>query len=281
MNIFVCIKQVPDTETKIELKSDNTYIETKDIKWIMNPYDEFALEQALLIKDHYKTGINVIAVRVGATNPSTEVLRTALAMGADEAILVDAKENLPPYPTALALKRAIDKSQKPVDLILAGKQSIDYDNFQVPQMLAQMFEFPSISQIVSFNLTKESAGSKALSDGSFFKVELKREIEGGTIEIYNLELPVCCSCNKGLNVPRYPSLPGIMKAKKKNLITYSLQDLDINDNDKRIEYRNFYHPPEKAPGKKYTYPEGDANKGRVLVEEVFNLLKNEAKVIGK
>ncbi|MBF0361003.1 MAG: electron transfer flavoprotein subunit beta/FixA family protein [Oligoflexia bacterium] len=273
MNIFVCIKQVPDTETKIELTKDNSnsYIDTKEIKWIMNPYDEFALEQALLIKDQFKTGVNVIALRVGAINPATEILRTALAMGADEAILVEATENLSPYPTALALKRAIDKFQKPVDLLLSGKQSIDYDNFQVPQILSTMLNIASVTQIVSFNITSDSG-----SGSGSFKVQLKREIEGGAVEIYNLNLPLSCSCNKGLNTPRYPSLPGIMKAKKKSITTYTLQDLAIADSEKRIEYKSYFLPKEKPPGKKYTFPEGDVGKQRALIEEVCNSLKKES-----
>src|SRR6056300_197647 len=132
MKIFVCVKQVPDTETKITPKGDGTFIETNSIKWIMNPYDEFAVEQALLVKAA-NAGSTVTVVRVGGVK-DTEALRTALAMGADDSILVEAEDNLDSYMTAKALKGAIEKSGNSPDLILAGKQAIDDDCSQVPQL---------------------------------------------------------------------------------------------------------------------------------------------------
>ncbi len=167
MNIFVCVKQVPDTETKVQPNGDGTFIETSSIKWIMNPYDEFAVEQALLVKAD-NPGSTVTVVRVGGVQ-DTEALRTALAMGADDAILVEADDNLDSYTISKALKGAIEKSGKQPDLIFAGKQGIDDDCLQVPQVLSQMMELPAVTVIVGY-------------EGGDGKVTVKREIEGGAIE---------------------------------------------------------------------------------------------------
>ncbi len=261
MNIFVCVKQVPDTETKIQPSADGTFIETSSIKWILNPYDEFAVEQALLIKQA-NSGATVTVVRVGGTK-DTEALRTALAMGADEAILVEAEDNLDSYMIAKALKGAIEKSGKNPDLILTGKQAIDDDCLQVPQLLAAMMNLPSVSVIVGFE------------DGE--KLTVKREVEGGAIEVYEVSKPAVIACNKGLNTPRYASLPGIMKAKRKPLATHSLADVGVTADDRRVVYSNFQLPPEKPPGKKFDAMDEGAQRG--IVKEVIGLLRNEAKVI--
>ena len=177
MNIFVCVKQVPDTETKVVPTGDGSYIETNSIKWILNPYDEFAVEQALQVKAA-NSGSVITVVRVGGVK-DTEALRTAMAMGADEAILVEGADNLDSYMTAKAIKGAIEKSGKTPDLILTGKQAIDDDCLQVPQLLAQMLGMPSVSVVVGF----EQNGAGYI---------LKREVEGGTLEIYSADAP--CGC---------------------------------------------------------------------------------------
>lgn len=262
MNIFVCVKQVPDTETKVQPNGDGTFIETNAIKWIMNPYDEFAVEQALLVKQA-NAGSTVTVVRVGGVK-DTEALRTAMAMGADEAILVEADDNLDSYQIAKALKGGIEKSGKTPDLILTGKQAIDDDCLQVPQLLAQMMDLPSVSVVVGF----EQNGDK---------LTLKREVEGGALEVYEVGTPVVVACNKGLNTPRYASLPGIMKAKRKPLAQHSLADVGVNADDRRVKYSNFQLPPEKPPGKKFDAMDEGAQAG--VVSEVVGLLRNEAKVI--
>ncbi|MBP9674304.1 MAG: electron transfer flavoprotein subunit beta/FixA family protein [Bacteriovoracaceae bacterium] len=262
MNIFVCIKQLPDTETKVIPTNDKSFIETANVKWIMNPYDEFAVEQALLIKGE-QTDTQVIVLRVGSVKDS-EALRTALAMGADEAFLVETNDFLDSYMTAKAIKGAIEKSAKTPDLILCGKQAIDDDCLQVPQILAQMMNFPSVSVVVGFEQTAE-------------KIQVRREIEGGSLEVYELNLPAVIACNKGLNTPRYPSLPGIMKAKKKPLTTYSLSDVGVSENDRKVKYTEFVLPQEKPAGKKFDARE--AEKQADIVKEVVNLLRTEAKII--
>lgn len=263
MNIFVCVKQVPDTETKVTPNGDGTFIETSSIKWIMNPYDEFAVEQALLLKAAV-AGSTVTVVRVGSVQ-DTEALRTALAMGADEAVLVESEDNLDSYMIAKALKGGIEKSGKTPDIIFTGKQAIDDDCLQVPQLLAQMLDLPSVSVVAGF----ES------SDGS--TVTLQREVEGGAKEVYEVKAPVLVACDKGLNTPRYASLPGIMKAKRKPLQQLSLGDVGVSADDRRLKYSNFQLPPEKPPGKKFDAM--DEAQAASVVAEVVGLLRNEAKVI--
>lgn len=262
MNIFVCVKQVPDTETKIVPTADGSFIETSSVKWIMNPYDEFAVEQALLVQAA-NAGSTVTVVRVGSTK-DTEALRTAMAMGADDAFLVEANDNLDSYTIAKALKGAITKSGKNPDLILTGKQAIDDDCLQVPQILATMLNLPSVSVVVGY-------------EGSATDITVKREVEGGALEVYGVKLPAIIACNKGINTPRYASLPGIMKAKKKPLTTLSLADVGVSDADRRIKYSNFQLPPEKPLGKKFDAT--DAAKMNGVVKEVVGLLRTEAKVI--
>lgn len=262
MNIFVCVKQVPDTETKVQPNGDGTFIETSSIKWIMNPYDEFAVEQALLVKAA-NAGATVTVVRVGGVK-DTEALRTSMAMGADDAILVDADDNLDSYSIAKALKGAIEKSGKSPDLVLCGKQAIDDDCLQVPQILATMMGLPSVSVIVGF----EQNGSA---------ITVKREIEGGAIEVYELNTPCVLATNKGINTPRYASLPGIMKAKRKPMQTLSLADVGVSADDRRVVYSDFQLPPEKPAGKKFDAMDEAVQAN--IVAEVVGLLRTEAKVI--
>ena len=262
MNIVVCVKQVPDTETKVIPAANGTFIETTGIKWIMNPYDEFAVEQALLIKQS-NAAANVTVIRVGSVRDS-EALRTAMAMGADDAILVDAPDNCDSFTIAKALKGAIEKSGKKPDLILSGKQAIDDDALQVPQILAELLNFPSVTVVVGFELQGNT-------------VKAKREIDGGALEVYEVNTPVLIACNKGLNTPRYASLPGIMKAKKKPLLQYSLADVGITDADKKVIYSSFQLPPEKPAGKKFDAT--DDAKSTEIVKQVVQLLRNEAKII--
>jgi len=262
MDIFVCIKQVPDTETKVVPTKDGNFIETSSIKWIMNPYDEFAVEQALLVKAANPSA-TVTVLRVGSLQ-SSEALRTALAMGADEAVLVEAQDNLDSYMTAKALKIAIEKTGKKPALILSGKQAIDSDALQVPQLLAQMLDMPSVSVIVGFEMSGE-------------QIVVKREIEGGALEVYELTTPCVLSCNKGLNSPRYASLPGIMKAKKKPLTQHKLADLGVTDADRKVVYSAFKLPPEKAAGK--VFDASDESVQANVAKQVVGLLRTEAKVL--
>jgi electron transfer flavoprotein beta subunit len=186
-----------------------------------------------------------------------------MAMGADESFLVQTDDILDPFTTAKALKGAIEKSGKTPDIILTGWKAIDDDNVQVPQILAHMMNFPHVSVVTGFEQNGDT-------------ITLKREIEGGSTEIYEVNTPVVVGCNKGLNTPRYPSLPGLMKAKKKPLTTLSLEDVGVSTSDMKVKYSDFQLPPEKPAGKKFEVD--DSNK-ESIVKEVVSLLRNEAKVI--
>jgi electron transfer flavoprotein beta subunit len=262
MNIFVCIKQVPDTETKVIPNGDGTYIETSSIKWIMNPYDEFAVEQSLLVKAA-NAGSTVTVIRVGGVK-DTEALRTALAMGADDAVLIEAEDNLDSYQIAKALKGGIEKTGNTPTLVFCGKQAIDDDCLQVPQLLAQMIGLPSVSVVVGFEQNGET-------------LTLKREVEGGTLEVYEVSTPAVVTCNKGINTPRYASLPGIMKAKRKPLAQHSLADVGVSADDRRVVYSNFHLPAEKPAGKKFEAT--DEGVQASVVKEVVELLRSEAKAL--
>lgn len=263
MNIFVLVKQVPDTETKIRPDAAGKYIETESIKWVISPYDEFAIEQALLVKGS-AADITTTAIRVGEVHDA-EALRTAMAMGIDESILVQSKDLLDPYSTAMAIKYAIEKSGKKPDLIFAGKQAIDTDGMQVPQILSEILDLPCVSVIVDYKAQDAN------------RIVVKREIEGGNLEVYQLATPAIITCNKALNTPRYAPLPGIMKAKKKPLMMLNVEDAGVKLENQKITYTNFRLPAEKAPGKKITAMEDGAISA--AVKEVLGLLRTQSKVL--
>lgn len=231
MRIAVCLKQVPDTETKIKINSDATGIETTGVKWIISPYDEHAIEEALKTKQA-QSG-EVIVFTLGPKSRVGDALRTALAMGCDEAVLVDAPENLDNFSTAKALAAALEKEGQ-FDLILTGKLAIDDNASAVSQMIAEFLKIPH-STVVSKMETEASSTT------------IEREVEGGTREIVQLTFPAVVGANKGLNMPRYASLPGIMKAKKKQIKEYDLAGLGINDGDSKVSYSNLELPAEKPP----------------------------------
>ena len=252
MNIFVCVKQVPDTETKVQPNGDGTFIETSSIKWIMNPYDEFAVEQALLVKAA-NAGSTVTVVRVGSVK-DTEALRTAMAMGADEAILVEADDNLDSYSIAKAIKGGIEKSGKDVGLVLCGKQAIDDDCNQTGQLLASMLDLP-----------QATFASEIEFDGDSHLI-VTREIDAGLQKV-RVSIPSVLTCDLRLNVPRFAKIQDISKAKKKKIDTINLSDLDI-DVEPRLKTSKVASP--------------ETREGGVMVESVDELidkLKNEAKVL--
>ncbi len=258
MRIYVCIKQVPDTETKIKLKADASGIDETGIKWIMNPYDEYAVEEALKIKldraDH-----TVTVVSVGPKRRVVDSLRTAMAMGADDGVVVDCESPLDPYLTAKALTAALKKEGMP-DLVLTGKLAIDDNAGSVSQYLAEFLNLPHVTVVSSLSF-----------DGTAYTAE--REVEGGTKEIYKVTGPAVIAANKGLNTPRYASLPGIMKAKKKPLKEMSLADVGLDASLCKTTFTNFELPPEKPP---VQFIEGDATR---QAQELVRKLREEAKVL--
>lgn len=258
MKVFVCIKQVPDTETKIKIRADGNGIDTAGVKWVMNPYDEFAVEEANKLREAGKA-TQVIVISLGPKARVNETLRTALAMGADEAICIDANEELDSYTTAKALAAAI-RAEGEFKLVMTGKLSIDDNQASVSQMVAEFLGIPH-STVVS---KAEYADSN---------VTIEREVEGGTREVVQLTFPALIGANKGLNAPRYASLPGIMKAKKKTIKEVPLASLDTGAGDIRTQFVNFQLPPEKPPVKMIP---GD---GAAAAAELAKLLREEAKVI--
>ena len=258
MKIFVCVKQVPDTETKIQLKSDRSGIEESGIKWVLNPYDEFAIEEALKVKEA-NAGATVTAVSVGPKTRVVDALRTALAMGADDAIVVDATEALDPLATAQALARAI-KKEGDATFVFTGKLAIDDNSAAVSQMVAEFLEIPHVTVVSKI----------AYAAG---QVTVEREIEGGAREIFTVKTPCLLAANKGLNTPRYASLPGIMKAKKKPVKELSLAEVDLTLSSSKVKYKNFELPADKPAVKMLS---GDA---ATQAKELVKLLMNEAKVL--
>jgi electron transfer flavoprotein beta subunit len=257
MKISVCIKQVPDTETKIKLKADASGIETAGIKWVMNPYDEYAVEEAVKSRETGKA-TSVTVYSVGPKTRVVETLRTALAMGADEAVVIDAADDIDSSMTAKALAAAI-KADGDLGLVMTGKLAIDDNLASVSQMLAENLGIPHATVI------------SKLEQGEALVAE--REVEGGTKEIVQLTRPALIAANKGLNMPRYPSLPGIMKAKKKVIKELTLDGLGVSATDQRTKYLNFQLPPDKPPVKMI---EGDA---ATQSKTLATLLRQEAKVL--
>lgn len=196
MNILVCISQVPDTTAKIQVSGDGKSIEKTGIKFILNPYDEFAIEEGLRLRERF--GGTVTALTVGPET-SKEILRTALAMGVDKAGIVKTDDILDSYNVAENIA-GYAKSISP-DLVIFGRQSIDFDSSGMAPMVAEMLDLPSISVVSSWNIENND-------------ITAERDIEGGK-EVLTCSIPCVISAQKGLNDPRYPKLPDIMKAKSK------------------------------------------------------------------
>ena len=249
MKILVPIKRVVDYNVKVRPLSDNTDVDLNNVKMAVNPFCEIALEEAVRIKEAGNAD-EIIAITVGK-NESQEQLRTALALGADRAILVESDELLEPLAIAKVLAK-ISAEESP-DIILMGKQAIDGDNNQTGQMLAELL---GVSQATN--------ASEVTIEGDVLKVT--REIDGG-LQTLQITKPAIITTDLRLNEPRYASLPNIMKAKKKELTVKSVSDLGI-DVTKRVDVLSVELPPSREAG--------------VMVESVDDLLeklKNEAKVI--
>lgn len=257
MNIYVCVKQVPDTETKIKLNADSSWIDTAGIKWIVSPYDEFAIEEALRLKEK-NAGSTVTVVSAGPARV-VEAIRTALAMGADNGIHVEIPENADNNLAAKALAGALKKEPQ-VDVVFTGKEAIDDGAAQTSQLIAEYLGIPYVTVVLNAEYT---AGS----------VRCKREIEGGAFEVVETSMPALIAAQKGMNEPRYASLPNIMKAKKKEVKSLKMADVGASEADQKIRYKNFQLPPPKASGKKIA---GDP---AVQVQELVKLLHEEAKVV--
>ena len=256
MKIGVLVKQVPDTETKIKIKDDGSGIDEAGVKFVVSPYDEFAIEEALKTKEKI-AGSEVTVLSLGPSRV-VEAIRTALAMGCDKAIHIDDEgQNPDSFLSAKALAKAI--GDQGFDVVFCGKQAIDEDMGQVTQLVAEFLGWPHVTILESLEI--EEGKSKAT-----------RRVSGGAKEVYDIPLPAVFGCEKGLNTPRYASLPGIMKAKSKPVEALKISDLK-GDATNKLELSNFRLPPEKAPGKILDGELGDQ------VKELVRLLREEAKVI--
>jgi len=256
VNIIACIKQVPDTEAQIKVKPDGSGIDESGIKWIMNPYDEFGVEEALRLKE--KLGGEVTVVSLGPAR-AIEAIRTALAMGADKGIHImdGALENADCYVTATALAAAI--KTVPYDIIFCGQRAIDDDSGQVGAILAELLGIPQITVVTRLEVENG-------------KVKAVKPIEGAQLVIES-PLPCVITAQKGLNEPRYASLPGIMKAKKKPVDVKDAAALGISVENK-TKVLKFIPPPSRPPGKIVS---GDDPAAKAA--ELARLLREEAKVL--
>jgi electron transfer flavoprotein beta subunit len=258
MKIVVCVKYVPDTAIKIKIASNGKEVDLADVSLVVNPYDEFAVEEGLKLKE--KHGGEVIVVGAGSEQASAG-LRTCLAMGADSAILINdpSLEKADSFVIGSVLAHVCRDLQP--DLVLFGKHAIGVDNGQVPAVVAERLGFPQASVVTRLDIQDKS-----------FRAE--RDIEGAR-EIVEGSLPAVITAQKGLNVPRYASLKGIMAAKKKQIAVKSLDSLGLPADDlkPRISIEQITMPPSRPPGK--------VLKGEVseVVPQLVKLLHEEAKVI--
>lgn len=249
MKILVPIKRVPDPATTIRVLPDGSGIATDNVKWVINPFDEIAIEEALRIKEK-QAGSEVVLVTIGQATWQ-EQLRTGLAMGADRAILVKTDGYLDPLSLARILAKVAGDEQ--ADIVLLGKQAIDDDSNQVGQMLAEMLGWPQ----ATFASKVEFADRK---------VTVVREVDGG-LETIAFNLPAVVTTDLRLNEPRYASLPGIMKARKKELKEVPAESLGL-DLAPKLKIKSLTAPPKRQAGKKVG-----------SVAELVAVLHTEAKVI--
>ncbi|MGI6125534.1 MAG: electron transfer flavoprotein subunit beta/FixA family protein [Planifilum sp.] len=256
MNILVCLKQTFDTEERIVLEDGQ--ISEDGVEFVINPYDEYAVEEAIKLKEEHGGEVTVITV---GPDRAEQALRTAMAMGADKGIIVDSEdlEDADEYTIAKILAEVIKEQE--YDIILCGYMAVDDGSAQVGPRLAELLGIPHISTITKLTIDGEN-------------VEVEKDVEGD-VEIIQSKLPILLTAQQGLNEPRYPSLPGIMKAKKKPLERLDLDDLDLDEEDieAKTETLEVFLPPKKEAGK---ILEGELSD---QVKELVQALRNEAKVI--
>ena len=254
MRAFVCIKQVPDTLTRMKIV-DNTNVDQTNTKWIINPYDDFAIEEAIRFKEKGLCS-QVTAISIGPKSRIADALRTALAMGADDALAVDS-EPLDALQTAQVLS-ALIKQQGAFSFVFLGTQTIDQNSSCVSQMLAHYLNVQHVWGV-----------SKISQEGEQFCIE--RNIENGAKEIFLTKPPFVIAATKGLNTPRLTSLPNIMKAKKKPLQEIPVSSFSLSDSQAKIT--QLLTPPERAPVQILA---GDLS---TQTSKLVDLLRNEAKIL--
>jgi electron transfer flavoprotein beta subunit len=246
----VCIKQVPDTETRVKVAADGVQLDSAGVTWVMNPYDEYAVEEALRIREKAGAG-EVVALTLGGPGV-TSTLRNALAMGADRAIHLT-HDGSPPDPLQIARALAAELQPLGAQIVWFGRQAVDDDAAQVGPIVAEMLGIPCVTAVAKFELNGETA-----------KVE--REIEGGR-EVLEVRLPAAFTADKGLNEPRYASLKGIMAAKKK-----TIDAKPAAPGEPSLEVLALELPPARGAGRV-------VGEGPAAVAELVRVLREEAKVI--
>ena len=273
MNILVCIKQVPDTGTRIQLLKDGKGIDESGIEWIINPYDEFALEEALRIKER-KQNTTIQVLSLGPVRVE-KALRTALAMGADKACLIETQNETSssknPAFVAQTLAQVIDIRTENLenntslektnwDLILTGKAGIDENHSSTGPMLAEQLDIPHVGFVTKLQEVEE-------------KIWLcERQMEEGIKEEATLHLPALITIEKGINEPRYPSLPGIMKAKKKELKKINLSSLNTTYKQ-TVSFHSYQLPKESPP------PQLISGSAEEQAKKLLHILKEKEKII--
>lgn len=257
MNIYVLMKRTFDTEEKIAISGGK--IADDGAEFIINPYDEYAIEEAIQLRDKHDGEVTVVSV---GSDEAEKQLRTALAMGADKAVLINIEDDIEEsdqFTTARILAEFL--KDKEADLIIGGNVAIDGGSGQVGPRVAEQLNIPYVTTITSIEIDGE-------------KVTIVRDVEGDS-ETIETSLPVLVTAQQGLNEPRYPSLPGIMKAKKKPLDEIELDDLDLDEDDVEAKTStiDIYLPPKKEAGRVL---EGEIDD---QVKELVDLLRKEAKVV--
>ena len=256
MKIFVCVKHVPDTAATIKVSNDSGF-EDADIKFVPNPYDEYGIEEAVKIVENQGGEVVIVTVGKGA---ATATIRSAMAMGAARAILVKTDSQfLDSSLTANALKAAIEADGLP-DMIFTGKGSVDSEGFQTQYRLAAALGIPVVNEVSGLDL-----------DGN--TVQVKRETGGGEKQVIEMALPCVVGATKGLNEPRYPKFPDIMKAKKKEIKEIDIADLGIDPSAQSVCIEKLEIVPERSDAK---ILDGSVDE---QVTELVRILKQEEKVL--
>ena len=250
MKIAVCVKRVPDSEARVKIAADGKSLDAAGVKFVMNPYDEFAVEEALRRKE--KAGTGEVAVLCLGPAAAQETIRTALAMGADRGILLQT-DQIPADPIEVARAIAAELKGTSWDLILFGRMAIDDYNHQVGPLVAELLGLPCVTTVSHLDIE----GTKGVAE---------REIEGG-IEVVEFPLPAVLTADKGLNEPRYPALKGIMAAKKKPL---EVKPVQLGTGS--LEIIALTPPPERKEGR-------IVGEGAGAVPELIRVLREEAKVL--
>jgi electron transfer flavoprotein beta subunit len=256
MKILVCVKQVPDMESKFKVDGTGTWYEKTDLAWRMNEYDEYAVEEAVQLKEQVKDA-DVTVLCIGS-DQVRETMKKALAMGCDRGAHIADDNSSSKEPYLIAGVIAEFAKDKNFDIIFTGMQSQDRGSGQVGVLVAEMLGLSSVSTVVDF----------VYSDGA---IEVKRELEGGVKACVKVESPALITCQLGLNTPRYPTLPNIMKAKKKELL--SIPVADLIKVDARQETEKMYFPEKKGGG---LVLEGDVGD---LVAQLVQILKEKTAVL--